>query len=110
MAGKAVVFHVKVNEVKEKQVPALDDEFAKDVSELDTINTIKDLKADLKKKIEEKQEETARQGFEDLLMQQVADNLTCEVPEAMVQAQAKRFLDNFRMQLQSQGLQYEQIP
>ncbi|MCI2057012.1 MAG: trigger factor [Oscillibacter sp.] len=105
LAGKAVVFHVKVNEVKEKEIPALDDEFAKDVSEFDTL---KDLKADLKKKITAEREDAAKQGFEDLLMQQIADNITCDVPDAMVETQAKRFLDNFRTQIQSQGIPYEQ--
>ena len=62
LAGKAVVFKVKVHEVKEKEVPALDDEFAKDVSEFDTL---KDLKADLKKKITEERQKAADQAFED---------------------------------------------
>ena len=81
LAGKAVVFHVKVNEVKEKQVPALDDEFAKDVSEFDTLQ---DLKADIEKKITEEREAAANRAFEDALMAQVAENLTCEVPNAMI--------------------------
>ena len=65
LAGKAVVFKVKVHEVKEKEVPAMDDEFAKDVSEFDTL---KDLKADLKKKITAEREDTAKRAFEDALM------------------------------------------
>lgn len=105
LAGKAVVFHVKVNEVKEKDVPAMDDEFAKDVSEFDTI---KDLKADLKKKIAEEREAVAKQGFEDDLMRQVAENITCEVPQAMVESQARNFVENFKNQVQSQGIPYDQ--
>lgn len=104
LAGKAVVFHVKINEVKAKEVPALDDEFAKDVSEFDTL---KDLKADLKKKLIEEQEAAAQHAFEDELMKQVAENITCDVPEAMVKTQAAQFLDNFRMQIQQQGIPYE---
>ncbi len=73
LAGKAVVFKVKVHEVKEKEIPALDDEFAKDVSEFDTL---KDLKADLKKKIAAEREETVKRAFEDALMEQVAENIT----------------------------------
>ena len=69
LAGKPVVFHVKVNEVKVKELPAIDDEFAKDVSEFDTL---KELKADLKKKITEEREASAKQAFEDELMRQVA--------------------------------------
>ena len=103
LAGKAVVFKVKVHEVKEKEVPALDDEFAKDVSEFDTL---KDLKADLKKKITAEREETAKRAFEDALMEQVADNITADVPDAMVEAQARQYLDNFKMQLAQQGIQF----
>lgn len=105
LAGKKVVFHVKVNEVKGKDVPALDDEFAKDVSEFDTL---KELKEDLKKKITEEREKAAQQGFEDSLMKQVAENIVCDVPEAMVNAQAARFVDNFKMRIQSQGIPYDQ--
>ena len=68
LAGKPVVFHVKVNEVKVKEIPAMDDEFAKDVSEFDTL---KELKADLKKKITAEREETVKRAFEDALMEQV---------------------------------------
>lgn len=105
LAGKQVVFHVKVNEVKAKDIPALDDEFAKDVSEFDTL---KELKADLKKKITEEREKTAQQEFEDGLMKQVAENIVCDVPEAMVNTQAARFVENFKMQIQSQGIPYDQ--
>jgi trigger factor len=105
LAGKTVVFHVKVNEVKEKQVPALDDEFAKDVSEFDTM---KDLKADLKKKTAAEREEAAQSGFEDELMKQVAENIECDVPDAMVEAQARQFVENFKNQITSQGIPYEQ--
>lgn len=105
LAGKAVVFHVKVNEVKEKQIPALDDEFAKDVSEFDTLE---DLKADIRKKITAEREETADRAFEDALMEQVAGNLTCEVPDAMVENQTRQFLDNFKNRIASQGIPYDQ--
>ena len=105
LAGKAVVFKVKVNEVKEKEVPALDDEFAKDVSEFDTL---KDLKADLKKKITEERQKAADQAFEDALMEQVAQGITAEIPDAMVEGQARQYLDNFKMQLAQQGIAYDQ--
>ena len=105
LAGKAVVFKVKVHEVKEKEVPALDDEFAKDVSEFDTL---KDLKADLKKKITEERQKAADQAFEDALMEQVAANITADIPDAMVENQAHQFLDNFKMQIAQQGIPYDQ--
>ena len=105
LAGKAVVFKVKVHEVKEKEVPALDDEFAKDVSEFDTL---KDLKADLKKKIAEERQKDADRAFEDALMEQVAEGITADVPDAMVEGQARQFLENFKMQIAQQGIPYDQ--
>ena len=105
LAGKAVVFKVKVNEVKEKEIPVLDDEFAKDVSEFDTLD---ELKADLEKKIAEELEKAAQQGFQDALMEQVAENLTVEIPDAMIEAQCKQFIDNFKMQLAQQGIPYDE--
>ncbi|MPM96859.1 Trigger factor [bioreactor metagenome] len=105
LAGKDVVFKVKLHEVKEKDVPAMDDEFAKDVSEFDTLE---DLKADIEKKIADEREQAAQQAFEDKRMQQVAENITADVPDAMVESQARRFVDNFKNQIQQQGIPYEQ--
>ena len=105
LAGKAVVFKVKVHEVKEKEVPAMDDEFAKDVSEFDTL---KELKADLKKKITEERQKDADRAFEDALMEQVAANITADVPDAMIETQARQFLDNFKMQIAQSGIPYDQ--
>ncbi len=105
LAGKAVVFHVKVNTVQVKEVPAIDDEFAKDVSEFETLA---DLKKDIKAKISADREEAASRAFEDSLMQQVADNLECDVPKPMVDDQAQRFVQNLKMQIQQQGIPYEQ--
>ena len=105
LAGKAVVFKVKVHEVKEKEAPALDDEFAKDVSEFDTL---KDLKADLKKKITEERQREADRVFENTLMEQVAENITADIPDAMVEGQCRQFLDNFKMQIAQSGIPYDQ--
>ena len=105
LAGKAVVFKVKVHEVKEKEVPVLDDEFAKDVSEFDTL---KELKADLKKKIAEERQKDADRAFEDALMEKVAEGITADIPDAMVEAQCRQFLDNFKMQISQQGIPYDQ--
>ena len=105
LAGKPVVFHVKVNEVKVKEVPAIDDEFAKDVSEFDTL---KELKADLKKKITAERKEAAQRAFEDALMQKVADGIECEIPQEMIDLQADRMLDGFKQQMASQGIPFEQ--
>ena len=105
LAGKPVVFHVKVNEVKVKEVPAIDDEFAKDVSEFDTL---KELKADLKKKITAERKDAAQRAFEDVLMQKVADGIECAIPQEMIDLQADRMLENFKQQMASQGLAFEQ--
>ncbi|MCI8808754.1 MAG: trigger factor [Oscillibacter sp.] len=105
LAGKAVVFKVTCHEVKEKDVPALDDEFAKDVSEFDTLD---ELKADLKKQITEEREKQTTRAFEDALMEQVAANITAEVPDAMVDGQARQFVENFRTQIAQQGIPYDQ--
>ena len=105
LAGKPVVFHVKVNEVKVKEVPAIDDEFAKDVSEFDTL---KDLKADIKKKMTAERTEAAQRAFEDVLMAKVAENVEAEIPTEMVELQAERMMEQFKQQLASQGIPFDQ--
>ena len=105
LAGKPVVFKGKINEVKAKEVPAIDDEFAKDVSEFDTL---KELKADMKKKMTEERKIAAQQAFEDALMKKVADGIEADIPEDMVKAQAERMLEGFKQQLASQGIPFEQ--
>ena len=105
LAGKPVVFHVKVNEVKTKEVPAIDDEFAKDVSEFDTL---KELKADLKKKITEERKAAADRAFEDTLMKKVAEGIECEIPEDMINMQAEQMVGNLKQQMASQGIPFEQ--
>ena len=99
LAGKAVVFHVKVNKLTMNIIPEQDDEFAKDVSEFDTL---KDLKADLKKKITEERQKDADRVFEENLMNQVAENITADIPDVMVENQAHQYLDNFKAQISRQ--------
>ena len=105
LAGKPVVFHVKVNEVKVKEVPAVDDEFAKDVSEFDTL---KELKADIKKKMTAERTEAAQRAFEDVLMAKVAEGVEAEIPHEMVELQAERMMEQFKQQLASQGIPFDQ--
>ncbi len=105
LAGKPVVFHVKVNEVKVKEVPALDDEFAKDVSEFDTMD---ELKADVEKKLTEDRTAAAQRAFEDVLMEKVADGIEADIPQEMVDLQAQSMVENLKRQLASQGISYEQ--
>ena len=105
LAGKPVVFHVKVNEVKVKEVPALDEEFAKDVSEFDTL---KELKADIKKKLTAERTESAQRAFEDVLMAKVAEGVEADVPHEMVELQAEQMTEGFKQQLASQGIPFDQ--
>ena len=105
LAGKPVVLHVKINEVKVKEVPAIDDEFAKDVSEFDTL---KDLKADIKKKMTAERTEAAQRAFEDVLMAKVAEGVEAEIPQEMVELQAEKMMEQFKQQLASQGIPFDQ--
>ena len=105
LAGKAVVFHIKVNEVKEAQEPVVDDEFAKDVSEFETL---KEFRADLGKKIEEKRASQAEMDFKSQIMEQVIGNMECEVPDGMIEVEIDRMLEQQAMQLQQYGISMEQ--
>ena len=105
LAGKPVVFHVKVNEVKHKEVPAIDDEFAKDVSEFDTLE---ELKADTRKQLTDDREAAAQRAFEDALMQKVADGIQADIPDEMVDVQAQQMMENFQQQLAAQGIPFDQ--
>ena len=105
LAGKAAVFHVKCNEVKFKELPKLDDEFAKDVSEFDTI---KDLKADVKKQIAAERQRAVDVAFENALLEKVADSVKADIPEILIEEQCRRFLDEFKSRLAAQGIPYEQ--
>ena len=105
LAGKPVVFHVKVNEVKAKEVPAMDDEFAKDVSEFETL---KELKADIKKKLTAERQQQADRAFEDALLDQVAANMECDVPQSMINDQIDGMVQSFKSRMESQGIPFDQ--
>ena len=105
LAGKAVVFKVKVNEVKEKQLPAIDDEFAKDVSEFDTLE---EFKKDLAAKLTERRENQAKRAFESAIMEQVMDNMEVEIPDPMVDFEADQMVEDMARRIQAQGIPFEQ--
>jgi trigger factor len=105
LAGKAVVFHVKCNEVKESQAPEVDDEFAKDVSEFETLA---DFRKDLEEKLRQRREAQAKSDFENAVMEQLVENMECEVPDGMVEVQVDRLMDDYAMRLQSQGIPMDQ--
>lgn len=105
LAGNPVVFKVKVQEVKEPVKPELDDEFAKDVSEFETLA---DFRADLKKKITERREKQVDTEYERAITDQLIDNLEVDLPQAIVDQQTDRMMDDYRMRVESQGIPFDQ--
>lgn len=101
LAGKDAVFKCKIHEIKMKEMPELDDEFAKDVSEFDTLD---ELKADVKKQISEKKETKAKTDFENQLMEQVIENMECEVPECMYEHRTEDMIQDYSYRLKMQGI------
>lgn len=101
LAGKAAVFKVKLNSIKHDELPEADDEFAKDVSEFDTLA---EYKADVKSKMEKKNEETADRAFENALADKLAEILVAEIPEPMFVAETENYLRDYDSRLRMQGL------
>lgn len=101
LAGKDAVFKCKIHEIKTKEMPELDDEFVKDVSEFDTLD---ELKADIKKNISEKKEADAKTDFENQLLEQVIENMECEIPECMFNNRTDEMIQDYSYRLQMQGI------
>lgn len=101
LAGKDAVFKCKIHEIKMKEMPELDDEFAKDVSEFDTLD---ELKADIKKQISDKKESEAKTDFENQLMEQVVENMECEIPECMFEHRTDDMIQDYSYRLKMQGV------
>ena len=104
LAGKAVVFHVKLNKVSVTNVPAIDDEFAKDVSEFETLE---ELKADIRAKAQETAEKNAQAAFENAAVEKAAENTTVEMPAALIEAELDNQMERFGYQLQMSGYSME---
>ena len=104
LAGKPVVFHVKLNKVNVTNVPALDDEFAKDVSEFETLE---ELKADIRAKALETAEKNAQSNFENAVVEKVAELTTVEMPAALIEAELDNQMERFAYQLQMSGYSME---
>ena len=100
LAGKPVVFHVKLNKVTVTTVPELDDEFAKDVSEFETLE---ELKADIRAKALESAEKQAKTAFENAAVEKVAENATVDMPAALIEAELDNQMERFAYQLQMSG-------
>lgn len=105
LAGKPVVFKVKVHEVKEKRLPTIDDEFAKDVSEFDTLEAFR---KDLADKLTQRREAQAKRAFEAAIMEQVMDNMEVEIPDAMVAYETDQMVEDMARRVQAQGIPFEQ--
>ena len=105
LAGQPALFKVVIKEIKEKQLPELDDEFAAEVSEFDTLD---EYKADVKANLIAKREKDVRNAKEDAVIQAIIDDAKMEVPEAMIETQQRQMVDDFAQRLQSQGLSMEQ--
>lgn len=101
LAGKNAVFKCKIHEIKAKEMPELDDEFAKDVSEFDTLA---ELKEDIKKQISDKKAADAKTDFEGQLIEQVVENMECEIPECMFAQRTDEMIQDYSYRLQMQGL------
>ena len=105
LAGKAVVFHVKVNAVTTTNVPEQDDEFAKDVSEFETLD---ELKADIRAKAEERAQKQADAAFEQACVDKASENATVELPNGLIEAELDNQMERFAYQLQMSGYSVEQ--
>ncbi|NLU36333.1 MAG: trigger factor [Clostridiales bacterium] len=104
LKGKEAVFHVKIHEIKEKELPEIDDEFAKDVSEF---ATLEEYKADLKRKLQETADQNARDQMENQLISKIVDNAKVDIPDVMVENEINTMLQDMEMRLSYTGMNLE---
>ena len=104
LAGKAAVFHVKVNSITATELPALDDDFAKDISEFDTLD---EYKADIRAKLEAQAAERDQNAFTNAVIEKVMENATVEIPNAMIERQIDSMMRDFEYRLMGQGLKLD---
>lgn len=105
LAGKPAVFQVKVKEIKAKELPVLDDEFAQDVSEFETLEEYKE---SVRASIQERKEKEAKTAKEDAVVEKVIENATMDIPQPMIETQKRQMAEEFTQRLQMQGLSLEQ--
>ena len=105
LAGKPAMFKVKIHEIKAKELPELDDEFAQDVSEFDTLAEYKE---NLKKNIAERKEAEARRTKEDEAIRKIVEKSSMEIPDAMIDTQVETMIEEFAQRIAQQGLSFEQ--
>lgn len=105
LKGKPALFKVKIKEIQKKELPELDDDFAQDVSDFDTLD---EYKADVEKKILENKENQIKREQEDQIIEKIIENAQMEIPQQMITAQTRQMTQEFAQRLQSQGLSLEQ--
>ena len=105
LAGKAVVFHVHVNSIREKEMPELDEDFVKEVSE--TANTVEEYKAEIRERLEKQAENRAETAFENEVIEKVVENAEVDIPEAMIEEQIDNMLRDMEMRMMYQGMKLD---
>jgi trigger factor len=105
LAGKPALFKVQIKEIKVKEYPELDDDFAQDVSEFDTLE---EYKADIKKNLEEKKEKDAQAEKESRVIEAIVKDAKMDIPEKMIEAQSQQMIDEFAQNIAMQGISFEQ--
>lgn len=105
LAGKTAVFACKVNSIQVKELPEVDDDFAQDVSEFDTLE---EYKADIRKNLTERKEQEAKNRKENAIVAKIVENAEMDIPQAMIDDQVDRMVDDFANRIQSQGIGIEQ--
>ncbi len=105
LAGKPAVFKIKLHAIKAKELPVADDEFAKDISEFDTLD---ELKADIRKTLEEQKKTASDRGYENEIFDKLADLVEGEIPEAMIRRTVENMVSEFKYNVESQGIPFEQ--
>ncbi|MCD8048882.1 MAG: trigger factor [Clostridia bacterium] len=105
LAGKEAVFKCVMHFIEKKELPELDDEFAKDVSEFDTLD---EYKSDIAAKLKEKYEKEAQSEFENAVIEKAAEQIEADIPEAMIENRIDSYIDDMKYRIESQGLSFEQ--
>ena len=105
LAGKDAVFKVKLNGIKTKELPELDDEFAKDISEFDTLD---ELKADVRKTLEERRQTSADRAFDSAIFDKLAELVTAEIPQCMIDRTTDNMVSEMRYNIEAQGIPFDQ--
>ena len=105
LAGKEAVFHVHVNGIREKEMPELDEDFVKEVSE--TANTVEEYKTEIREKLEKQAENRAETAFENEVLEKVCENATVDIPQAMIEDQIDSMLRDMEMRMAYQGMKLD---